>query len=176
MIAYPQPDEYGAYYGQYVRLVSPDEDVWALLKREPDDLRALLANVPDEQANQHPAPGEWSIKEVMGHLCDGERILSYRALRIARGDATPLPGFEQDDYVRGTNFNARTLPDLLEEFSFQRRANLLSFTPLTADELTRRGTASNNPFTARALIYILAGHVLHHVESLRTTYGVGRRN
>src|SRR5579871_3495067 len=116
MIARPQSDEYNPFYGGYIQRVPEGSDIFALLRAQPDDLRALLQHVSDEQANVKPAPGEWSIKEVIGHVCDTERVFAYRALAIARGEQKPLPGFEQDDYVRATNFNARTLPDLIEEF------------------------------------------------------------
>ena len=92
----------------------------------------------------------------------------------ARGDIQPLPGFEQDNYVRATDFNARTLSDLVEEFSLQRRANVLCFMPLTAEELVRKSSASGNPITARAVLYMMAGHVMHHIESLKTSYHVGQ--
>lgn len=173
MIPRPQPDEYGSYYQGYIQRVPEGSDIFALLGKQPDDLRAFLQNVSDEQANSRPAPGEWSVKEVLGHICDAERVFAYRALRFARGDSTPLPGFEQDDYVRATDFNARTLPDLIEEFTFHRRANVVCFKPLTEAELMRRGTASSNPFSVRALLYIMIGHVLHHIESLKTDYKVG---
>lgn len=110
---------------------------------------------------------------MIGHIADTERIFAYRALRIARGDTTPLPGFEQDAYVRATDFNARRLSDLLEEFACQRRGNVLCFQPLTEAEVARRGTASSASVSVRALLYIMAGHVLHHIESLRTDYRVG---
>jgi hypothetical protein len=161
MIPFPQTDEYIPYYGNYIKLVPPGSDIFALLSQQPDD-----------QANVHPAPGEWSIKEVVGHLCDGERVLAYRAVCIARGDQTPLAGFEPDDYVRGTDFNVRSLPDLIEEFSLQRRANVLCFRPLNSAEAARTGTASGYPFSARALLYILVGHVMHHTLSLKDVYGV----
>lgn len=174
MIPRPQADEYAPYYGRYIQRVAEGADLFALLSSQPNDLHTLLAAISDEAANAYPAPGEWSIKEVIGHLNDTERIFAYRALRIARGDTTPLPGFEQDDYVRGTDFNGRSLADLLDEFAAQRRANVLCFQPLTDAENVRRGTASNNPFSVRALLYMMAGHVLHHVESLQTDYHVGK--
>jgi uncharacterized damage-inducible protein DinB len=172
MIPRPQPDEYAPYYGQYIRRVPEGSDIFSVLSAQPNELRALLQPVSDEQANVRPAPGEWSVKEVVGHICDAERIFAYRALRVARADATPLPGFEQDDYVRATSFNARTLPDLIEEFALQRRSNVLCFQPLTDAELARRGTASNNPVSVRALLYMMAGHVMHHIESLTVDYKV----
>lgn len=173
MIARPQTDEYYEYYGGYVRHVPEGADVLALLQTQAAALKSLLSTVTDEQANVRPAPGEWSIKEVLGHICDTERILSYRALRIARGDITPLAGFEQDDYVNGTDFSVRPLADLLEEFEAARRANYLCFRAFTPAEIDRRGTASNYPFSVRALLYILVGHVNHHINSLQTDYHIG---
>lgn len=173
MIPRPQADEFNPYYAGYIQRVPQGGDVFAMLSQQPDELRALVQSVSDEQANVRPAPGEWSIKEVLGHIVDTERVFAYRAVRIARGDTTPLPGFEQDDYVRATDFNARSVSDLVEEFEFQRRATLLCFRPLTAEETERRGAASNYPVSVRALLYIMAGHVAHHVESLKTDYHVG---
>ena len=172
MIARPHPDEYAPYAATYVQRIPVGSDVLALLSRQPDDLRVLLQNVGDEQANQRPAPGEWSIKEVIGHVCDSERVFAYRALCVARGEQAPLPGFEQDDYVSATDFNARSLSDLLDEFAAQRQGNVLCFRAFREGEMVRRGTASDHPVTVRALLYIMAGHVLHHVESLQTTYQV----
>jgi hypothetical protein len=172
MIARPQSDEYGQFYAGYINRVPEGKDVLAVLAEQPDDLRALLSGVTDEQASVRPAPSEWSVKEVIGHVNDTERIFAYRTLRIARGDTTPLPGFEQNDYVESTDFNKRSLADLLDEFECQRRANVLCFKPLTDAEIDRRGTASNNPISVRAALHILAGHVLHHYESLKTDYKV----
>jgi uncharacterized damage-inducible protein DinB len=173
MIAAPQRDEYGEFYNGYVRRVPEGSDIMVVLSGQPDELAQLLHGVSDEGANVRPAPGEWSIKEVMGHVCDVERVFSYRALRIGRGDTAALPGFEQDDYVRATDFNRRTLADLIEEFRLQRRANVICFRAFTEEESLRRGTASNTPLSARAGLYIMAGHVMHHIESLRTDYKVG---
>ena len=173
MIPRPQADEHGAYYLTYINRVPEGSDILAVLSAQPDALKALLQGVSEEQANVRPAPGEWSIKEVLGHICDTERVFAFRALWAARGDIQPLPGFEQDDYVKATDFNARTVSDLVEEFRLQRRANILCFTPLSADELVRKSSASGNPITARAILYMMAGHVLHHIESLQTSYHVG---
>jgi uncharacterized damage-inducible protein DinB len=175
MIPRPQPGEYGEYYGRYIQRVPEGGDLFAIMSSQPDELKALLKNVSEAQADVRPAPGEWSIKEVVGHMCDTERIFAYRATCIARGETKLLPGFEQDDYVRATDFNCRALADLVEEFSLQRRANLLCFQALSDEELVRRGTASDNPLSVRAALYILAGHVLHHVESLKTTYQPTRK-
>jgi hypothetical protein len=172
MIQPPQPDEYAPYYGNYIGRVPPGADLFALFATQPDELRALLRNIADADAGQPPKPGEWSIKEVVGHVNDTERIFGYRAACIARGDISPFPGFDQDDYVRGTDFNRRTLADLIEEFAHLRSGNILQFRTITDAESTRRGTASGNPFTPRALLYAMAGHVMHHVESLKVDYHV----
>jgi hypothetical protein len=173
MVPRPQADEYASYYGQYIGRVPEGADLFALLSSQPEDLRAILRTVAEPLASTRPAPGEWSIKEVVGHINDAERIFAYRALRVARADETPLPGFEQDDYVAATDFNARTLPDLLDEFAAQRRSNVLCFQPLTDAELVRRGIASTYPVSVRALLYMMAGHVAHHIVSLTTDYHVG---
>jgi hypothetical protein len=173
MISRPQADEYNEFYGGYIDSVPEGGDIFTLMRGQPDELHALLSGVTDEQANARPAHGEWSIKEVLGHICDGERIFAYRAVCIARDDKTLLPGFDQNDYVRGTDFNTRSLDDLLEEFTLQRRANLVCFKHFTEVETLRIGSASGYPFSVRAVLYVLAGHVMHHIESLKTTYKVG---
>ncbi len=170
MITRPNSDEYAPFYAGYVQRVPDGADLIALLSSQPSELRSLLANVTDAQASDRPAPGEWSVKEVLGHVVDGERVFAYRALRIARADQTPLPGFDQNEFVNATDFNARSTADLLDEFDLQRRSNVILVRSLSEDEVTRRGTASNNPITVRAILYILAGHVMHHIESLRTDY------
>ena len=165
----PSENEYAPYYAGYIQRVA-DGDIFEVLARQSDTLRALLAKLPARQADFRPGPAEWSIKEVAGHINDAERVFAYRALRISRGDQTPLPGFEQDDYVRAANFGERTLPDLLEEFGLLRHANLLAFNRLSNEASQRLGTASEFAVSVRALLYIMAGHVEHHVESLRKDY------
>jgi len=165
----PADNEYNPYYGGYIRRV-PDGDVFDFLTHQPDTLRKALASLSAEQGDFRHGPAEWSIKEVIGHINDTERIMAYRALRISRHDPAPLPGFEQDDYVLESNFSQRTLSDLLEEFELLRRANLLAFKLFTDEVGQRCGTASDSPVSVRALIYIMAGHVEHHLESLRVDY------
>ena len=165
----PQADEYSTYYGNYISNV-PDGNVLGLLATQVEDTLALLRGIPEVRGTHRYAPDKWSIKEVFGHLCDTERIMSYRALRIARGDTTPLPGFEQDDYVPPGRFDRRTLEDLGEEFAAIRRASVHLFRHLDDEALARRGTASGNPFTPRALAYVIAGHERHHVGILKAKY------
>ncbi len=173
MVPRPQDGEYFPYYGNYIGRVPESANVLALLTSQPDELKTLLSGVADAQANVRPAPGEWSIKEVLGHIVDTERVFAYRLLRFARNDTVALPGFEQDEFVKATDFNRRTVADLLAEFSFQRSANVILIQSLTDEETARIGSGSGNPMSARAAIYVLAGHVMHHVESLKTSYKVG---
>jgi len=168
----PEPTEYAPYYEKYVSLV-PAGDIAATLAAQLDTTLALWRSVPEELGTHAYAPGKWSIKEMMGHVIDTERIMAYRALRIARGDQTPLPGFEQDGFIANSNFNAHTIAELADEFAAVRSANLHLFKHLSADELQRRGTASDNPISARALGFILAGHELFHQDILKTRYLAG---
>ena len=165
----PAATEYAPYYERYISRV-PDGDLIELLERQLEDTLALLRAVPEERADARYAPGKWSIKEVVGHLSDTERVFAYRALRIARNDPTPLPGFDQDEYVRHGGFDARTLADLAAEFSAVRRATMDVFRYLDRDALSRRGVANGAEVSVRALAYIIAGHERHHGEVLRTRY------
>lgn len=165
----PATNEYAPYYDKYVSVV-PEGDVVATLEQQLTATLELLRGLPEERGADRYAPDKWSIKEVIGHIADTERIMSYRALRIARGDTTPLPGFEQDGYITHGNFNARQLSDLAAEFETVRRATLFLFKNLSDEAWLRRGTASQNEITVRALAYIITGHELHHLEILRSRY------
>jgi hypothetical protein len=165
----PAPDEYSPYYERYVARV-PAGDLRAILERQIGDTQRLLATIPESRGEHRYAPGKWSIKDVVGHLGDTERIMCYRALRVARGDETPLPAFDENAYVPAANFGRRTLRDLAEEFAAVRGATLALFRHLDDEALDRRGTASDKTISARALGYIIAGHELHHLELLRTRY------
>lgn len=167
----PGPDEYGAYYGSYIARV-PAGDICDQLAQQLDAFCALLAPLSAEQADFRPKPEDWSIREVVGHIADGERVFAYRALRIARNDETPLASFDQDLFVANGNFSSRTLGDLLEEFVTVRRATLSLLHTLSAEAWLRRGTASGNPTSARALAYIIAGHELHHVADFHQRYNI----
>ncbi|MDQ5838124.1 MAG: DinB family protein [Acidobacteriota bacterium] len=167
--ARPEADEYASFYETYVSLV-PEGEVVETLRRQSEEVSALLAGIAEERAAYAYAPGKWSIKQVVGHVIDAERIFSYRAMAIARGERQPLPGMDQDEYMAGADFEARTLADLAEEFSHLRRANVLMLRGLPATAWSRRGTASGNEVTVRALAYIIAGHAAHHLQVLRTRY------
>lgn len=169
LIARPGTDEYAPYYGTYIGKV-PDGDLRAMLASQLAETLALIRSISESRGGHRYAPDKWSIKGVLGHLADSERIFSYRALRIGRGDTTPLPGFEQDDYVPMGNFDARTLRDLADELAAVRQATLHLFAHLDQAAFERRGTASGKPVSVRALAYIIAGHELHHVGILKTRY------
>jgi len=169
----PTPDEYAEFYAGYVQRAQARNDVFAALPQQIDELRSALEHLSDEQARFKPGPKEWSIKEVVGHLNDGERVFSYRLLRISRNDTTPLSGFEQDDYVREAGSDDCSLEDLLLEFEYLRRANILAIKNMSAESVLRLGTASGYAVSARALIYIMVGHVDHHMASLREVYFPG---
>ncbi|WKZ48025.1 MAG: DinB family protein [Anaerolineales bacterium] len=166
----PPSTEYAEFYAGYVQRAQARGDVIAALPKQIDEIKSALGNLTDEQALFRDAPKEWSIKEVVGHLNDVERVFSYRLLRVSRNDATPLAGFEQDDYVREAGFDKHPLKDLIEEFEHLRRANILAIQNMSAEAALRVGAASGYPVSARALIYMLVGHVDHHMESLNEKY------
>lgn len=165
----PQTDEYAANYGKYVELV-PDGDPSKILENQLGEWQRVLQPLGEAAGDFRYAPEKWSIKEVVGHVSDAERIFAYRLLRIARGDKTPLPGFEQDDYINAANFSSQRLAVLLEEFGSVRGATLSLLRSLDGVALTRTGTASNNHISARALVYIIAGHAAHHLRILQQRY------
>lgn len=165
----PEPTEYQPYYEKYVSLVPPGE-ILDTLEQQLDTTLTLLRSIPESKGGSRYAPGKWSIKELVGHLIDTERIFAYRALRFARHDQTPLPGFEQDDYIREAAFDECQLADLASEFEHVRRANLYLFRHLNAEAWQRHGVASLGEVSVRALAYIIAGHERHHREILKTRY------
>jgi len=169
MIDRPLEGEYSPHYAGYVHGV-PAGDVIAILEEQGRDLAGVLHGVTDEKAMFRPAPGKWSLKEVVGHVTDGERVFSYRTMRIARGDNTPLPSFDQDAFVLAAHFDRRSIGDLADEFAAVRAATVALLRSLTPDECRRAGTASNASVTVRALAYIIAGHERHHARAIRELY------
>jgi hypothetical protein len=162
----PSPTEYAPYYGKYVALV-PEDDILAALEAQLAELLALLRAVPEEEGNVRHPPYTWSVKEVVGHLTDGERIFGYRALRFARGDTTPLPGFDENEYARVAGFDNSPLADLVLEFEAVRRSHLWLFRNLPEAAWARVGEANGSAVSVRALAYIIAGHGRHHTAILR---------
>lgn len=165
----PDTSEHAPFYRRYTSLVPGGDIVKTLTEQHPVTM-GMFSALDDEQANYRYAPGKWSVKEMLGHMSDAERIFAYRALRFARGDQTPLPGFEQDDYVRGASFSKCRFEDMLEEFTCVRRASVLLFQQLSPEVWLRQGTASQTAVSVRALAYIIAGHELHHRNVLSEKY------
>jgi uncharacterized damage-inducible protein DinB len=165
----PANTEYAPYYEGYVSLV-PDTDIIFALTQQMNSTLDLLSGIAEQQSNHRYEPGKWSIKELVGHVIDSERIFAYRALRIARGDQTPLAGFEQDGYVASANFDQRRLTDLAQEYRHVRGASLELFKWLSDEAWERRGVANDVEVSARALAWIIAGHELHHMSVLKTKY------
>ena len=165
----PSSSEYPPYTEGYISRV-PDGDIVATLRNQLDETLSLIRSIPDARGDFRYAEGKWSIKELIGHVIDSERVFAYRALRFARGDATPLSGFEQDDFVRGGAFDKRSLNDLANEYEHVRRSSISLFSNLEDDAWSRRGSANNNETSVRALAFIVAGHERHHLEILRTRY------
>ena len=169
--ARPQPGEYVPYYEKYVSLV-PDQDILATLEKQLTETVRLLSARAEDQGDLRYAPGKWSVKEVLGHVIDTERIFSYRALRIARNDKTPIEGYEQDDYVKNAPFDKYSLALLIEEFTSVREATLSLFRGLDEPAWVRHGVANNSEVSVRAIAYIVAGHELHHRRILQEKYFV----
>ena len=165
----PRASEYAPYYERYISLV-PEGDIVGTLDRQLEETLALIKGIPETRGDFRYAEGKWSIKELIGHVIDSERVFAYRALRFGRGDVTPLSGFEQDDFVRGADFNKRSLSDLAGEYEHVRRATISLFASLDESAWDRRGTANNNEVSVRGLAFITAGHERHHVEILKARY------
>ncbi len=165
----PASDEYAPYYQTYISLLS-DGDILRILEEQMNETLTLLASLTDEQAAISYAPGKWSLKEVIGHIIDCERVFAYRGMCFARGDNTPLPSFEQDEYVLGADFNDKPLDKLASEFKHLRMSNIFMFSTWSEAVQARRGTAANNSITARAIPFILAGHERHHLNIIAKRY------
>ncbi len=165
----PQQGDYALYYEKYIELV-PGGDFLEILNEQRRELVGLLSPLSEQQAEFRYAPDKWSIKEVLGHITDAERIFAYRILRIARGDQTPLASFEQEGYIKNGNFSARKLPDLLQEFSAVRESTLCLIRSLDQDAWLRRGVASQKEVSVLALAFIIAGHERHHRLILENKY------
>lgn len=171
MIERPRETEYAPYYARYIGTVPPI-DIVEGMEEQKRRVQRLTTSVSGDREGFRYDDGKWSIREVIGHLTDAERVFGYRAFCISRGDATPLPAFDENHYVAASGSDARPLRSLIEEFSAVRDANLHLFRRLERDEWTRVGTANNNPVSVRALAFILVGHVNHHLNVLQERYGI----
>ena len=168
----PAKTEYDTYYERYISLV-PDEDVLVTLDLQLSETLILLRGLSEQHGAFRYEPKKWSVKEVLGHLIDTERVMSYRALRIGRNDRTPLAGFEQDDYIKYGDFDKRSVSNLSREFEQVRRATISLLRNLEPEAWERRGIANKVEVSVRALAYIIAGHELHHKAILKDRYGLG---
>ncbi len=166
---HPQKDEYAAYYHTYVDKV-PDGDIIKILQKQSGQIIKLLKNVSKKKSLFRYSPEKWSVREIIGHIIDTERVLSYRALRFARNDQNDLPGFDENAYVRQSNYNDIKLGDLVEEFCAIRKSNVMMFKNFSDEVSLRKGRANSNPFTVRAMAYIIAGHCNHHLEIIKGRY------
>jgi len=170
-VSKPSDTEYASYFGRYVDLV-PDGEILGTLAGQISGTLAKLRGVSDDESLKRYAEGKWSIREVLGHMIDTERIFAYRALRIARNDQTNLPGFEQDDYIPAAEFDRRPWGGLLEELEAVRHTTVLMFGGLHDEAWERQGGSNGNRMSVRAAAYIIAGHELHHMRVLRDKYGI----
>jgi DinB superfamily len=169
LITKPEETEHAEYYSRYIDLV-PDGDILGTLAGQIGVTLTELRLISDADSLLRYAPGKWSVREVVGHMIDTERIFGYRALRSARADRTPLPGFEQDDYVAAGGFDERPWADLVDEFYAVRRSNLAMFRGLPKEAWTRCGIANGNELSVRAAAYVIAGHERHHLGVIREKY------
>jgi len=165
----PQAGEYAPYYERYISLIV-ENDILATLDRQRREMVLLLSGLSEEQGNFRYAPEKWSAKQVLGHVCDTERIFAYRALRIARGDVTPMEGFEQDDYVKNGPFARHVIAEVIEDYIAVRRATISLLRSLEEAAWSRRGIANKNEVTVRAIAYTIAGHEVHHRRILEEKY------
>jgi hypothetical protein len=171
MTSRPQSGEYPPFFHGYVSLV-PETDVLSILDSQPEILRRLRTIVTPDQETFAYAPGKWTIRQVVGHIGDGERVFGFRAFSFSRSDKTALPGFDENQYVEKSSFSAMPLADLVEDFTLMRQANLRMLRSLGDAQWDAAGTANGNQVTVRALAFIMAGHVRHHLVVLRERYGI----
>jgi hypothetical protein len=167
----PTETEFASFYARYVALV-PETDVLAVLEEQAEEIRQLAALVPAERETHRYAEGKWSVREVLGHLVDGERVFGYRAFCFSRGEAAALPSFDENQYVAAARSDATPLRELADELALVRRSNLVVLRRLEPREWAQVGTASGKPITVRALAWVMAGHPRHHVEILRQRYDI----
>ena len=167
----PRPDltRVPEFYHNYINHV-PENDLMTAFKNQTPVVIQFFQNIPENKIDYAYAQGKWTIKEILMHIMDDERIYAYRALRIARNDKTELPGFEQDDYVPYSRANERSIQSIRKEYVTVRKATLSLFRSFSGEDLQRRGTANNNVSSVRGLLYHLAGHELHHLEIIKEKY------
>ena len=169
MIGKPEKEEYSPYFSGYISLV-PDGEILDLLDRQFEETLKILNGISDSEGAFRYAPGKWSVKQLVGHMIDTERVFAYRALCVARGEKTSLPGFDENEYMENASFESVLMTDLAAEFETVRRSTVFLFKNLDETAWLREGIANGNPTTVRALAYIAAGHELHHRKILLERY------
>lgn len=167
----PEASEYPAFYAGYIASV-PSENLLDVLQRSGEDISTTLGTIPEERGGYQYAEGKWSIRTLLGHVIDAERIFAYRALRLARSDSTPLPGFDEGEFAKAAESDSRTIASLAEEFMHLRASTVRLFASFPEAAWTRSGTVNKGQVSVRALGYITAGHAMHHLRILRERYGV----
>lgn len=165
----PERNEYAEYYHKYVEKV-PQGNIVDILDDQLNSIVNFFSHITEEKSKHRYAPGKWSIKEVLGHIMDAERVFAYRALRFSRGDEKPLLSFEENQYIAGSTYDSTPLQLLVEEFSYIRKANIHMFKNFSDEMWMKKGIASNNPVTVRGLAYIIAGHTQHHINIIEERY------
>ncbi|RED66216.1 DinB family protein [Cohnella lupini] len=165
----PRQEEYGTYYEQYIGLV-PTGNIVEFLADVLKTTSELLSDIPEDRGNYRYAPDKWSLKEVLGHINDNERVMAYRLLRFARGDRTPLAGYDQDEFMKGVSFDSLSLTEIIEDYISVRRSTLTLLRGLSEEAWSRRGIANDNEMSVKALAYIIAGHELHHLNIVKERY------
>lgn len=169
MITKPTDAEYPDFYSGYIALV-PDGDVIKFLKKQKRMFIGLIDSIPEEQLLYRYEEGKWTIKQIVGHVIDTERVMAYRALVFSRGERQPIPGFNENEYVERASFNQKNIQDLIKEFAKLRESNLALIQNLNVDMMERKGNANDFFFSVRAIVYIIAGHVEHHINVIKSRY------
>jgi hypothetical protein len=170
-ILHPEPTEYAPDFGKYIRLV-PEGDIQLFLAAQLDELIGLLFGLSENESLVRHAPYTWSVKQVVGHITDCERVFGFRALWIARNDKTPLGSFDENAFMQAVNFDAVPFQEILKEFEYVRRGHLCLFQHFDSEAWIRRGVVKDHPATARAFAYVIAGHTKHHLDILHQRLGV----
>lgn len=169
-IGIPKASELSDYYQGYLKYVKADDDLLELIRRQRDETQQFLSSIDEDRASFVYAPEKWQLKEVVGHVCDTERIMSYRALRIARKDKTPLHGFDENHYTPASNYNKRSLKNISEELKTVRDATLSLISNFEAEMIDFKGTANDNEISVRAIIYMIYVHQQHHLAVIKERY------
>ncbi|MFD2999190.1 DinB family protein [Pontibacter toksunensis] len=165
----PTTDEYPDYYQNYMKLL-PEGDLLFMLEKQASDLRYMLKDISNEQAEEAYAEGKWSIKELLQHLIDSDRIFGYRALCFSRGEEASLPGWDEAKYIHNSFANIRSLESLLDEYELTRRSNMAMFHSFTHEMINNYGVANGRKMKLRGLLHVIAAHELHHLNILKTRY------